>query len=466
MTKHRCTRSCRGGHGHRRPNRRTVLGGLASLGGLAAFGAGGPLVRVARADDGELEDRYYIFCYFDGGWDLLMSLDPRDPAVFRDDIRKTTRIQPGYDRLPSQYRELVPTSVPEMTFGPAIGDLRYAAEKMCVVRGLSMDTLTHEVGRRRFLTGRPPTGLQAKGSSLATLLASCLGSGQPMPQLSVLVESYNANQPSWSSAVRVSSVQDLLRALTPATTGLPDGLQALADDLLADQGAQQAFASRFHQDALDFRRAGRSLVDQGLGDRFDFAAETAEMQALRDLYGIEPDDLTSSAAQCASAVVAVTSGISRSVSIVVTDGLDSHGPEWASEHPARLRSGFDLVKAMVDDLETREFGDTGESWLDRTTIVGFSEFGRSTLVNSSGGRDHFLHNACFLMGGGVQGGRVIGATSDQGMAPTTTDLVTGLPSPGGVIVNPEHIYRALLTGAGITEDIGEYGVDPLMAIYG
>ena len=29
-------------------------------------------------------DHYYVFCYFEGGWDHLLGLDPRDPAVFTD----------------------------------------------------------------------------------------------------------------------------------------------------------------------------------------------------------------------------------------------------------------------------------------------------------------------------------------------------------------------------------------------
>ena len=49
-----------------------------------------------------------------------------------------------------------------MTFGPYLGDLLGHASKLAVVRGISMDTLTHEVGRRRFLTG----GFQASGSGL------------------------------------------------------------------------------------------------------------------------------------------------------------------------------------------------------------------------------------------------------------------------------------------------------------
>lgn len=443
-----------------------MRGGMATLGGLAAF-RGGPLLLPTRAyaDSLQTNDRYFIFCYFDGGWDLLMSLDPRDPAVFRDDLKKTTRIQTGWEQLSSSYQGMVETSIDGMVFGPAIGDLARHADKLCVVRGMSMDTLTHEVGRRRFLTGHAPVGLQAKGSSLATVLASALGSSQPIPQLSVLVESYNTDQPSYASAIRVSSVEDLVRALQPGAHGIEPDLMALTDKLMAGLQDCGPYQSGFYQDALAFRQAAHVLVEQGLDDRFDFGAASDEMSALRDMYGIDPNDMTSAAAQCASAVVAITSGISRCVSIVPATDLDSHGPEWSSYHPSRLEAGFNLVAAMIDDLASREYHNTGESWLDRTTIVGFSEFGRSPLLNSSGGRDHYLHNACFLAGGGVRGGQVIGATSDVGMAPTATDLQSGLPSLEGVTIRPEHVFRALLQGAGVIEDIVEYGVEPLEAIY-
>ena len=85
---------------------------------------------------------------------------------------------------------------------------------------------------------------------------------------------------------------------------------------------------------------------------------------------------------------------------------------------------------------------------------------------SSGGRDHFLHNACLLAGGGLPGGRVLGRSSDTGMNPLPLDLVTGAEDEAGEIVKPEHLFRALLQDVGITEDIGGVGVAPFTALLG
>lgn len=444
-------------------SRRALLKGGLGLGALAAFGA--PGIRALGAADTITSDQYFIFCYFQGGWDLLLGLDPRDPAIFRNDTKKLTGIQTGFELLPGT-ASLVRTSVDGMEFGPYIGALADHADKLVVVRGMSMDTLTHEVGRRRFLTGRPPAGLQAQGSSLATILASYLGKDDPVPQLSVMVESYNVGFPTYASAIRVSSVDDLLRALrvNPHALGTDD--QAEIDRLLAHvRDCESVRRSDFYRSSLEFRGAAQNLVRLGLDGRFDFAALSPEMEALRDHYGIDPADLRSSPAQGAAAVQAITSGISRCVSIQAAGSLDSHGPEWASAHGPRLQEGFDLMAAIASDLESRPFKDTGDSWLDHTTVVGFSEFGRSPLVNSSGGRDHYLHNAAVLLGGGLRGGRVIGRSSDTGMAPTPLDLATGAPDEGGQIVKPENLFRAILERQGILEDVGDYRADPLTALY-
>lgn len=444
--------------------RRKLLG-RAPAGLLAAFAAGLTLGRPSIGRAGTGSDTRFVFCYFEGGWDLLLSLDPRDPALFRDDLKKSTRIQCGYDQLGSRYQELVTTSVDGMVFGPAIGGLARHADKLCVVRGMSMDTLTHEVGRRRFLTGHPPAGLQATGSSLSTVLAAQLARTEPVPQLSIGVESYNTDQATTASAIRVTSVDDLVRALRPGDHDVSVAEQAALDALLEEMEACGRFErSAVYRDAVAYREAAKRLVAQGLDGRFAFDAETPEMEALRDLYGIDPDDLESAAAQCAAAVTAVTNGISRVVSIQPATDLDQHGPEWSSAHPERLEAGFDLVAAMIDDLASREYGDTGESWLDHTVIVGFSEFGRSPLLNSSGGRDHYLHNACFLAGAGIRGGAVVGASSNVGMAPQDLDLATGEVVDGGETVRPEHVFRALLSSVGVEEDVVGYGVDPLTAI--
>lgn len=446
-------------------SRRALLKALLGTGALSAFSGFNPLLLPSARAQEVPDDRYFLFCYFSGGWDLLLSLDPRDPAVFSPDLKKVTRIETGFDKLPSARRNLVTTSVPEMSFGPYIGRLAEHANKLCVVRGLSMDTLTHEVGRRRFITGIPPAGLQAQGSSLMTVLASHLGANDPIPQLSVRVESYNDRFPSFASAIKVGTVEDLLRALRSAPDALQLAEQAAIDDVLeAFRACPDAQADAFIRVANESRIAAQDLVSLDLAGSFDFSTNTPEIEALRHRYGFAANELKSSGAQAAAAVTAITSGIARTASVMVAEDLDAHGPEWATAHGPRLESGFNIVAAILEDLQSRQYKDTGDTWLDHTTLIGFSEFGRTALLNSSGGRDHHLVNACFLAGAGVRPGTVFGRSSDLGMAPTALNLTTGMVDPGGEVLNPEHLFRALLQDVGITEDVSDYKKNPFTAI--
>jgi len=49
-------------------------------------------------------------------------------------------------------------------------------------------------------------------------------------------------------------------------------------------------------------------------------------------------------------------------------------------------------------------------------VLCLTEFGRTPRINANDGRDHFANGwSVALAGGGIQGGRVIGATNEDGM---------------------------------------------------
>ena len=87
--------------------------------------------------------------------------------------------------------------------------------------------------------------------------------------------------------------------------------------------------------------------------------------------------------------------------------------------------------------------------LDDTMVCGLAEFGRTPKVNPAGGRDHWPQCfTCTFAGGGVQGGRAIGASDPIGAVPADRptapgeviatifkslglDLHAEMPGPGG-----------------------------------
>lgn len=98
--------------------------------------------------------------------------------------------------------------------------------------------------------------------------------------------------------------------------------------------------------------------------------------------------------------------------------------------------------ALITDLDER-------GMLDSTLVCNLAEFGRTPKVNPAGGRDHWPNCfTCGFAGGGVQGGRAVGASDPIGALPAERptdpgdvvatifhslglDLETDLPGPAG-----------------------------------
>lgn len=455
----------------KKTSRRDFLTGTACATG-AVLGAGsftetGGLYQLAQAAEKPgLKDRYYVFVYFSGAWDILLGLDPRDPNI---DIG-VKKIQPGYQFLVDNNNDGSPKFSKDgsIMLGPYIGDLLNHLDKVAVVRGISMDTLTHEVGRRRFITGKPPSGLLARGSSVATWIAGQVGGSHPIPNLSAQVETYNTDQPNWATGLKVASVPDLVRSLERGDPSMQAQLDLLVNQLLAGEAeCGKAQKSPQWQKAEESRLKGREMVSAGYGDLFAFQDKTPQMNALREHYGIGATGaaaLQTPEAQAAMASTALTSGISRVVSFQAASGLDTHFDDWEDEQGPTQERGFNAVARLMEDLANRDYKGTGDSWLDHTTIVGFSEFCRTAMLNTRGGRDHHLLNAAFVAGAGIKGNQVVGASTDVAMMPQATDLLTGMPSQGGEVVKPEHILQALLYDLGIEGDPADLRVDPLKAL--
>jgi hypothetical protein len=67
--------------------------------------------------------------------------------------------------------------------------------------------------------------------------------------------------------------------------------------------------------------------------------------------------------------------------------------------------------ALIEDLDQR-------GMLDATLVCNLAEFGRTPRVNPAGGRDHWPQCfTCYFAGGGVKGGRVVGASDPIGAVP-------------------------------------------------
>lgn len=96
-----------------------------------------------------------------------------------------------------------------------------------------------------------------------------------------------APQPAWASELSVAGVDDLVAALEPGPDTLPFAQRERVSSLLAQvRHCDVNRRSPLRTDAIELRRAGYDLVDQGLNE---FDANTPEVLELRRRYSIQSD---------------------------------------------------------------------------------------------------------------------------------------------------------------------------------
>jgi hypothetical protein len=445
-------------------SRRRMLGGAVAAAGAAAAGAFG-FTRLAHADLPLPSDRAFLFCYFPGGWDQLLLLDPRDPERFPDSERSRTLIELRYPQIDGLYgyrAQLVrPAGASPLVFGPMANragarvQLTDFADRMCVIRGINMSALGHEVAYRYFLTGAYPIGTSARGSSVATEIAALLAPRippRPLINLAVGVETYNDRYPATTSALSIRNAEDLVLVLAPAGTAEPDAVEAA----IAARAGRQAPCAEDRYDRRDLwsilrgsRGTAEALVRERVSSNFEFVtADTPAAQAIRAQYGFARGEFDHPGARAALAVQAIKTGVTQVASVAVGLGTDTHFTS-NSEHARLLTPGVGVFTALLDDLR-RSAHPAGGTFLDHTTVIGFSEFARSPLFNSYGGRDHHQATSLMLLGAGIRGNTLVGATTDVGMSPVPWDIVNNRASDTGTIMTPEHVAVTLMASAGLS----------------
>jgi len=193
----------------------------------------------------------------------------------------------------------------------------------------------------------------------------------------------------------------------------------------------------------NFQSAFRLMTSTKAREAFDLSKEST---ATRERYG-----MTRFGQSCLLARRLIEGGV-RFVTInaflTVFDEItwDIHG----SKPFTSIEGMRDIVcpmydqsySALIEDLDHR-------GMLDATMVCNLAEFGRTPRINPAGGRDHWpLCYTVGFAGGGVQGGRVVGASDPIGAVPADRpvepadvaatifhslglDLETKLPGPAG-----------------------------------
>jgi hypothetical protein len=210
----------------------------------------------------------------------------------------------------------------------------------------------------------------------------------------------------------------------------------------------------------NFQTAYRLMTSQQAREAFDL---TKEPEHVRERYGMNRFGQC-----CLLARRLVENGV-RFVTIntflTVFDEItwDIHG----SKPFTSIEGMKEIVCPMYDQAYSALLEDLiGRGMLDDTLVTTLSEFGRTPRVNPAGGRDHWPQCfTCGFAGGGIAGGRVVGASDTIGGFPAERPV-----GPGDLVAT---IFASLgldhtahLPGpAGRPFALTDFGTEPIRELF-
>ena len=335
------------------------------------------------------------------------------------------------------------------------------ADKFSLVRSCHHDgAAVHDAGWQMMQTGRRFTGgiYTPHAGSVASYLLGRRTDLPPFVVLPQLMGRGGGNLPNGQAGGFLGKAQDpfaLMADPSQKNFKVPDLLppdQIGAARLDRRRKMRDVVESAFkHFEASEdarlmdenFHAAFRMMTSEQARTAFDLTQESA---TVRERYGMNRFGQC-----CLLARRLVENGV-RFVTIntflTVFDEItwDIHG----SKPFTSIEGMKDIVCPMYDQAYSALIEDLDQrGLLGDTMVANLSEFGRTPKVNPAGGRDHWPQCfTCYFAGGGVKGGRVIGASDTIGGFPAERPVGPGdlvatifeslgldhrahLPGPGG-----------------------------------
>lgn len=415
--------------------------GALGIGGLSLPG----LLRVEAAAAGDAvaarrpTAKSVIILFLSGGpshldmWDLK----PEAPAEIRGTFQPVATNVPGVD---------VSEHLPRMA---------RLADKYTIIRSMRHGSTNHPAAAYWMMTGSPMSRLAPQVVTLSRedrphpggVVTKLLGSRDATPPFVMLPEmigpvgpprpgqhagflgagcdpyliNSDPSQPDFSAGP-LEPNRDVPAARIANRRGLLDAIDRQARHL--DQASAVVNFDPYYTRAFD-------IVSSPAAQRaFDIGAESA---ATRDRYGRH---IFGQSALLARRLVEAGVRLVQ-VNWVRHDngpggqGYDSHRDHLNWAKTELLPPTDAAFSSLVEDLSS-------SGLLDETLILVMGEFGRTPRFNSAGGRDHWSN--CFsavVAGGGIRGGRVLGASDKTGSYPTSNS------------VTPEDLMATLYHGLGL-----------------
>lgn len=367
----------------------------------------------------------------------LWDMKPNSPTAMRSHFQPIATATPGIEvceHLPNFARH---------------------TDKLAIVRSLTHDSNNHEPSVYRTLTGRINNTLvvprnqrnRLDGPNLGAIISNFCRPG-------VLPASVTIPRPIGHSGVTYSGTHAgwlgtrhdpmEIEAAAGGSTEKPTHTMALPADLsntrlLARQGLVGTI------DQVD-RRFEQLAASRSIGDYREQAVRMLSSTVAQNAFNLEKEDPRTrdkyGRNEWGESILLARRLVEAGVRLVtiswmlVTGGSvsniwDNHAGTYMLNQPYSLKSLDPGFAALMDDLSDRGL-------LDETLVAMYGEFGRTPLLNSTQGRDHWgMVQSAILAGGGIKGGQVYGSSDKDAAYPASNP------------VSPEDMLATIYDSLGI-----------------
>ncbi|MBS0265258.1 MAG: DUF1501 domain-containing protein [Planctomycetes bacterium] len=353
----------------------------------------------------------------------------------------------------------IATAVPGIDVCEHLSQFARHTDKLAIVRSLTHDSNVHEASVYRTLTGRinntlvvprnqrnrqdgPNVGSIVSAFSPAGVLPASVTIPRPIGHSGV---TYSGTHAGW-----LGTKHDPMEIAAAAggSTEKPTHSMSLPEDLsntrlLSRQGLVQTIDQidrRFDQITAcrsigEYREQAVRMLSSNVAQKaFNLDQEDPRV---RDKYGRNEwgESLLLARRLVEAGVRLVTiSWMDVGPTGAVMNVWDNHAGTHMLTQNYCLKSLDPAFAALMDDLSDRGL-------LDETLVAMYGEFGRTPLLNSTQGRDHWgLVQSAVLAGGGIRGGQVYGSSDKDAAYPASNP------------VSPEDMLATIYYSLGIDPD--------------
>ncbi len=405
---------------------------------------------VATSRDGQ----FFVFIHAAGGWDVTLWADPRNERAGLIQPASTANTDSAIIKrwvdapLDDAARtfQLVRPRGSNIVFGPGIGDLADLHDRLTVINGLAMNTVSHPDGTAFSATGRHLVGGRVPASSIDTIVANELGKEQTFPVVSVQFPSsyVGDNLDRRVVPLTVGNVSTLSRTLTRSALYESENERDEVTALLSKEAAGIAVRSEY-PDAMQ----GMSVQLEGL--RTMLGAKLQDIFSVQGLQRAQPDFnyrarfATGTAVNAAFAIEAMKRNVVRCVSFS-QGGFDTHNQNYRTQAQVQQEL-FDAITVFVRVLDrTAHPTLAGKKLSDTTHVLVISDFCRTPQINTGLGRDHYPNNSALVISPRFRGNTVFGKSDKDQLLPAHAKRFID----GERAIAPPDVLATLLASIGVS----------------